>query len=112
MYKSFIKFLLSLLVTGFMMGSAIAAGLPTGYPKVEEFNSVGTIDSAVYDNKIVIGDEEYLIAKSIIVVVPGKKGSTLDDLKQGRIAGLFATAGTTDKKPVVTEIWMFPRSYK
>lgn len=103
---------LVLLTTGFLTNIAYAANLPAGYPKVEEFDNIGTVDSAVYDNKIVIGDQEYLIAKSIIIVKPGKKSSTLKDLKQGSTAGVFSIPGDLNTQPVVKEIWILPKGFK
>ena len=105
--------LLLLLMTGFIMQQAFAANLPAGYPKLEEFQNTGTIDSVdIKTSLIVVNDQEYQTRSNIIIVLPGKKNATLKNLKTGSVAGIFFNDGDSDSQPTVTEVWVFPRNFK
>ena len=105
--------LLLLLMTGFIMQQAVAAKLPAGYPRFEEFQNTGTIDSVdIKTSRIVVNDQEYQTRSNVIVVLPGKKNATLKSLKIGSVAGIFFSSGDTDSQPTATEIWVFPRNFK
>ena len=89
-----------------------AANLPAGYPKQNEFQSIGTVDSIMSRQKlIVINDQEYILPENIIIVTPGKKNSRLRDVRLGRTAGIFFTEGSETSMPKVTEIWVLPRNF-
>lgn len=113
MYKPYYKsvFIL-LLLTGLLCSTSYAANLPAGYPKQNEFQSIGTVDSVTTRKKlIVINDQEYIVPDNIIVVTPNKKSSSLRDVRPGKIAGIFFTEGNDTSMPKVTEIWVMPRNF-
>jgi len=88
-----------------------AANLPSGYPDLDEFQRIGTIDSLqIRANTIVIDDQEYNISPNIIVVMPNRRNSSLKDIQAGKTTGIFFNAGSTQRMPVVNEIWVLPRN--
>jgi hypothetical protein len=110
MYKSYYKSVFILfLLTGLLCSTSYAANLPAGYPKQNEFQSIGTVDSVTTRKKlIVINDQEYIVPENIIVVTPRKRNSSLRDVRLGRTAGIFFTEGSETSMPKVTEIWVLP----
>jgi hypothetical protein len=100
------------ILLGSLLSPVFAANLPSGYPKLNEFQRTGTVDSLNFRaKKIVIGDQEFIIPANIIVVTPNKKNSTLRDIRLGKTAGIFFNAGTAERMPIVNEIWVLPRNF-
>jgi len=106
------KTVLLFILLGGLLSHVFAANLPSGYPKLNEFQSMGSVDSLnIRTNKIVIGDQEFIIPANIIIVTPDKKNSTLRDIRVGKTAGIFFNAGTPERMPILNEIWVLPRNF-
>jgi len=94
------------------LNPVFAANLPSGYPALNEFQSIGIVDSLeARANKIVIDDQEFTISSNVIIVVPNKRNSSVRDIRTGKTTGIFFSDGTVEEMPVVNEIWVFPLNF-
>lgn len=104
---------LLLFLCGLVLSPVFAATLPSGYPKLEEFQNLGTVDSITNSGKtIVINDSQYIVPKTVIVIKPGKKSSRLRDVRISSKVGIFYKEGSDSSFPSVTEIWVLPANTK
>lgn len=100
------KILFPILVVAYMLvGTAIAAGLPSYYP-AKGFQNIGRVD-AVYpkEGRVVIGDVSYEISTSVVVHSLSSKSDALARIRQGANVG-FRTRGD-----VIQEFWLLPGNY-
>ncbi len=113
MFNSIYKYtLLLLLVCGWVATPAFAAKLPSGYPDIQDYQNLGTVDSMMTSkNRIVVNDQEYILPSGVIVHTPRKKIASLRDVRKGKQVGVIAKSGSATSLPSVLEIWVFPRNF-
>lgn len=102
------KYLLSALVVAIVFGNAaIAQRLPSYYPS-DGFQHTGVVD-AIYlqEDRIVIGDTEFLLADSVVLHSLSYKSDSIARLRVGAYVGFSAGADR-----VISELWLLPRNHK
>ena len=104
----FKKFTYTLVVAVMFASTAMAADLPSYYPK-EGFQRVGILDAVQLDRQvIIISDIPYSLSNNLIVHSTTSYSAPTSQLRLGAKIGYnMARSGR-----LITEIWLLPSNYK
>ena len=93
--------------------SAFAAGLPSGYPSLEDFAAIGNVDFiSKRKDRIVINDSQYLVSRTTAVMRPYGTKTNIYAVRKNSKVGLITSGGGFNQYQTVVEIWVLPKGFK
>jgi hypothetical protein len=96
-----------------LFSSEYAAGLPSGYPSLEDFAAIGNVDFiSKRKDRIVINDSQYLVSRTTAVMRPYGTKTNIYAVRENSKVGIISNGGGNNQYPTAVEIWVLPRGFK
>jgi hypothetical protein len=93
--------------------SVYAAGLPSGYPSLDELMAIGNVDFiSKKKDRIVINDSEYFVSRTTTVMRSSGTKTNIYAVRENSKVGIISSGGSYNQYPIATEIWVLPRGFK